>query len=224
MRYDAEHKAETRTTVVAEAAKAIRAKGPHGIGVAEIMARAGLTHGGFYAHFASKDDLIVAAIESMFDDAVANFERRTASKSPADALRAYIDFYLSPEHRNARETGCPLASLSADLPRLENPARLEFAAGYARLTAAIGGLLTVLRLPEPDTLARSVLSEMIGALSVARSVTDSVQSLEILEASRRSLRHRLGLTELRDGSEQSTHGAGHTDKKTRAPARRKTKT
>src|SRR6202161_3125927 len=121
MRYDAEHKQKTRERVLREAAKAIRAEGPHQIAVAGIMARAGLTHGGFYAHFASKDDLIVAAIESMFDDAVANFERRTAGKSPADALRTYIDFYLSPGHRNARETGCPLASLSADIPRLGNP-------------------------------------------------------------------------------------------------------
>jgi TetR/AcrR family transcriptional repressor of nem operon len=224
MRYDADRKAETRATVVAEAAKAIRAEGPHRVGVAEIMARAGLTHGGFYAHFASKDDLIVAAIESMFDDAVANFERRTAGKSPADALRAYIDFYLSPGHRNARETGCPLASLSADIPRLGNPARLEFAAGYAALTAAIGRLLTVLRFPDPDTLARSVLAEMAGALSLARSVANPVQSAEILEASSRSLRLRLGLAEHRDGSGHSTQSPGLMENKTNSPARRKTRT
>ena len=225
MRYDAEHKAKTRATVVGEAAKAIRAEGPHRIGVAEIMARAGLTHGGFYAHFASKDDLIVAAIEATFDDAMANFERHTAGKLPADALSAYIGFYLSLAHRNARETGCPLASLSADLPRLGNPARLEFAAGYATLTSAIGRLLTGLSFPEPDTLARSVLAEMVGALSVARSVVNQAQSLEILEASSRSLRLRLGLTELRNGSsKQITHGPGLTGKKMKAPARRKTKT
>jgi TetR/AcrR family transcriptional regulator, transcriptional repressor for nem operon len=224
MRYDADHKAETRATVVAEAAKAIRAEGPHRVGVAEIMARAGLTHGGFYAHFASKDDLIVAAIESMFEDAMVNFERRTAGKSPADALRAYIDWYLSPEHRNARESGCPLASISADLPRLGNPARLEFAAGYAALTAAISGLLTVLRFPEPDTLARSVLAELAGALSLARSVANPAQSLAILEASSRSLRLRLGLAEHRDGFEHSTQSPGQTEIKKKPSARRKTKT
>ncbi len=65
MRYDAEHKEQTRTRVVSAAAKSILADGPHRIGVAEVMAKAGLTHGGFYAHFASKDELIVAAIELM---------------------------------------------------------------------------------------------------------------------------------------------------------------
>jgi TetR/AcrR family transcriptional repressor of nem operon len=222
MRYGADHKARTRTTVVTEAAKAIRAEGPHKIGVAEVMARAGLTHGGFYAHFASKDDLIVAAIQSMFDDAMANFERHTAGKSPASALSAYIGFYLSRGHRDARETGCPLPTLSADLPRLGSPARQEFAAGYTALAAAIDRLLSTLSFPESDVLARSVLAEMVGALSVARSVVEPAQSAMILEASSHSLRLRLGLTELRFGSERSTPSPGPTEDTTKADTGRKT--
>ena len=98
MRYVAGHKDRTRARVLKEAARAIRVDGPHRIGVAGIMARAGLTHGGFYAHFASKDELVVAAMAQMFDEAVANFERVTGGKPPALALRSYVDFYLSVRH------------------------------------------------------------------------------------------------------------------------------
>jgi len=195
MRYDAERKERTRARVLKEAAKAIRAEGPHRIGVATVMAKAGLTHGGFYAHFASKDDLVVAAMSQMFDEASAKFDRLTAGKPPAAALRGYIDFYLSRQHRDARDTGCPLPSLSADLPRLGVAARQQFAAGVAGLTARIGGLLSALGRPDSEMLASSALAEMVGALSLARGVADPKQSDAILKDSRSSLKRRLGLVE-----------------------------
>jgi TetR/AcrR family transcriptional repressor of nem operon len=193
MRYDAEHKARTRDALLAEAAKAIRAEGPHKVRVAGIMARAGLTHGGFYAHFESKDAMVAAAIGTMFEDSLAAIARGTSGQAPARALDAYIRAYLSERHRDARETGCPLASLAADLPRLANPARREFAAGHAALAAALASQLATLDCPEPEKLASSVLAEMVGALSLARCVTDPRQSSRILAASRESLRQRLGL-------------------------------
>jgi TetR/AcrR family transcriptional repressor of nem operon len=195
MRYDSEHKERTRARVLEEAAKAIRAEGPHRVGVAGVMAKAGLTHGGFYAHFASKDDLVVAAMSRMFDEASAKFDRLTAGKPPAAALRAYIDFYLSRQHRDARDTGCPLPSLSADLPRLGNAARQQFATGVAGLTAAIGGLLSALGRSDAESLASSALAEMVGALSLARGVADPKQSNALLKASRDCLKLRLGLVE-----------------------------
>ena len=195
MRYDSEHKERTRARVLKEAAKAIRAEGPHRVGVAAMMAKAGLTHGGFYAHFASKDDLVVAAMSRMFDEASAKFDRLTAGKPPAAALRAYIDFYLSRQHRDARDTGCPLPSLSADLPRLGVAARRQFAAGLAGLTARVEGLLSALGWPDAEMLASSALAEMAGALSMARGVADPKQSDVILKASRNALKLRFGLVE-----------------------------
>jgi len=195
VRYDSEHKERTRARVLKEAAKAIRAEGPHRVGVAAMMAKAGLTHGGFYAHFASKDDLVVAAMARMFDEASAKFDRLTAGKPPAAALRAYIDFYLSRQHRDARDTGCPLPSLSADLPRLGVAARRQFAAGLAGLTARVEGLLSALGWPDAETLASSALAEMAGALSMARGVADPKQSDAILKASRNALKLRFGLVE-----------------------------
>jgi TetR/AcrR family transcriptional repressor of nem operon len=195
VRYDSEHKERTRARVLKEAAKAIRAEGPHRVGVAGMMAKAGLTHGGFYAHFASKDDMVVAAMAQMFEEAAAKFDRLTQGKPPAAALQAYIDFYLSRQHREARETGCPLPSLSADLPRLGIAARQQFAAGVAGLTARIAGLLSALGQPDPKILAGSALAEMVGALSLARGVGDPKQSDAILKASRSTLKLRLKLLE-----------------------------
>src|SRR5258707_9470405 len=103
MRYDDNHKERTRARVLAEAAAAIRGKGVERVGVAEVMAGAGLTHGGFYAHFKSKDDLLTEAISYMFDDAYASFLRHTEGRAPADALSHYIDAYLATSHRDDRE-------------------------------------------------------------------------------------------------------------------------
>jgi TetR/AcrR family transcriptional repressor of nem operon len=204
MRYDTEHKERTRARVLKEAAKAIRAEGPYRVGVAAMMAKAGLTHGGFYAHFASKDDLVIAAMSQMFDEASAKIDHLTAGKPPAAALRAYIDFYLSRQHRNARDTGCPLPSLSADLPRLGDAARRQFAAGAAGLTARIAGLLSALGQSDAELLASSTLAEMVGALSLARGVADPKQSDAILTASRNSLKLRLGLEESELGASSTT--------------------
>ena len=193
MRYDAEHKERTRARVLKEAVKAIRAEGPHRIGVAGVMSRAGLTHGGFYAHFQSKDDLVLAAIGEMFNGARDTFQRHTEGRPPREALQAYVDFYLSAGHRDARESGCPLPVLSSDLPRMTDPAREYFAQGVARLTGAIQGLLEQLERPNADIVASSVLAEMIGAVSLARAISDPVQSDTILARSRTSVAERLGL-------------------------------
>jgi len=195
MRYDAEHKERTRARVLTEAAKAIRAEGPHRVGVAGVMAKAGLTHGGFYAHFSSKNDLVVAAMAQMFAESRANFERLTRGKLPAVALRAYIDFYLSAKHRDAHDAGCPLPALSADLPRLEAAAHQQFALGVTWLTSALADLLAALGQADAEALASSVLAELVGALSLARGVANAKQSNAMLKRSSEGLKSRLDLTD-----------------------------
>lgn len=193
-RYDAEHKRRTRERLLEEAAKAVRVEGPHRIGVAEVMARAGLTHGGFYAHFASKDDLIAEAVGRMFEEAGARILRDLGEgKPPAEALRAYVDFYLSRAHRDARTSGCPLPFLSADAPRLPEAARERFAQGAARLTDTFAALLKQLGWPDPDALAVSVLAEMVGAVALSRAEPDPTRADSLLAHSRASVMRRLGL-------------------------------
>jgi TetR/AcrR family transcriptional repressor of nem operon len=193
MRYTAEHKQKTRERVLKEAASAIRMDGPDRVAVAGIMARAGLTHGGFYAHFASKDELLVAAIGQMFSEALANVERVLKDRTPVEGIAAYIDMYLSELHRDRRDVGCPLPAMAADLPRLGAPAREAFERGAAALTSRIAAVLADAGEPDAGALAVSVLSEMVGAVVLARSIADAAPSAAILGASRDSLKRRLHL-------------------------------
>ena len=193
MRYDAEHKQKTREKVLDAAAEAIRLEGPHKVGVAEVMTRAGLTHGGFYAHFKSKDDLVACAIGHMFDTSAVRRLDSLKDRPPAAALAAYLDFYLSEAHRDARTTGCAMPALAADLPRLPAAAQQTFAAGVQRLIGRIAGLLTATGSTDAETLASSMIAEMVGALSLARAEPDRDRSNLMLERSRRILKQRLDL-------------------------------
>ncbi len=193
MRYDAEHKERTRQRVLKEAAAAIRRDGPDRVAVATVMASAGLTHGGFYAHFDSKDELLVQAIVQMFSETSAQVAELLSDKSPAQGLAAYVQSYLSPEHRDQREIGCPLPALAADLPRLGAPAREAFERGAARLATQIADCLRAMGHADAGVLAVSVLSELVGAVVLARSVAAQGPSAAILKASRQSLMERLQL-------------------------------
>src|SRR5262245_12988604 len=193
MRYDRNHKERTRARVVAEAAAALRSKGAERVGVAGIMARAGLTHGGFYAHFKSKDDLIAQAITHMFDATYARFVAHTEGRAPAEALSAYIDAYLAASHRVDRANGCPIAALSGDLPNLPELARDRFTDGTERLVAGFGKLVSKLGAKDAEPLAWSVVAEMSGALALSRTVSDPKTAAQILRNSRAMVRLRLGL-------------------------------
>ncbi|WP_350015855.1 TetR/AcrR family transcriptional regulator [Rhodanobacter sp. IGA1.0] len=193
MRYDTEHKQKTRELVLQAAARAIRSDGPDRVGVAGVMAEAGLTHGGFYAHFKSKDELVAAAIGQMFAQASARLEHETAERDPAEGLAAYVDFYLSKKHRDARGFGCPMAALASDVPRLSGPAREQFALGVQQSTARLADKLSALGHAEPEAAARSMIAELIGALSLARIEPDAKRSDAILAASRAQLKQRFGM-------------------------------
>jgi TetR/AcrR family transcriptional repressor of nem operon len=194
MRYDTDQKERTHRQILAEAADAIRRKGPDRVGVAEVMSKLGLTHGGFYAHFASKDDLIAQAITSMFDQGYGNFLRRTEGLEPQQGLAAYVDWYLSTAHRDAPNGGCPLAAVSGDLPRLPEAARVRYSEGVERLAAALAQRLRKLKAANAEALAFSALSEMAGALTFARAILDRERSDQILKASRGIVKARLGLS------------------------------
>jgi TetR/AcrR family transcriptional regulator, transcriptional repressor for nem operon len=193
MRYQPDHKQKTRRRVLEEATKAIRRQGPHRLGIARVMKQAGLTHGGFYAHFSSKDALVSAAIAEMFDGTLEGWSRETRGRSAEAGLAAYIESYLSPGHRDTRSGGCPMAALASELPRLAAPSRTAFAAGVRRLTDAIAAQLERLGQEKPAMLASSVMAELVGGLLLARCEPDRERSDAILAAARQSLLRRLGL-------------------------------
>jgi TetR/AcrR family transcriptional repressor of nem operon len=193
MRYSDSHKEETRRKVVRAAAAAMRARGPDGVGVAEVMAEAGLTHGGFYAHFPSKEALVAAAVEEAFAEGRRRFARANEGLSRDAALAAFIDAYVSLDHRDNPQHGCPVSTLVNDLPRQGPMARRAFDAG---VEAMIEGLAA--RLPEVDAasrrdLASSLVAEMAGAVALSRAVSDRALAARLLDASRARVKARAGL-------------------------------
>ena len=193
MRYDEDHKKRTREKVLRAAARTIRMDGPDRVGVAAIMAEAGLTHGGFYAHFESKDDLVAAAVAQMFAEAGETYRRAVDGKPPGEGLRDYVRFYLSRSHRDGRASGCPLAALASDAPRLPEAARRAFGAGVQTLSQAIAGLIEARGMADAERTASALLSQMVGAVSLARSVADPAQSDLILKDARDDILGRMGL-------------------------------
>lgn len=191
MRYSSEHKAETRDRVLKEAAKEIRAKGPDNVAVAGIMARAGLTHGGFYAHFASKDALVKEAIGTMFADARRRSAAIDAAGDPPAVLRAYVDFYLSPAHRDGRDRGCPLPTLSGDFARSKPDTRDRFGAGVIGIAGRLAGPLAALGYPEGE--AHALLAQLVGGVALARAVGDPALSDALLSDTQASIVARYGL-------------------------------
>lgn len=191
MRYPPEHKQLTRERVLRSAGRALRREGPEKVAVADVMREAGLTHGGFYAHFESKDDLLARAIENMFDEVLANFGKNSAGKPPREALHNYVDRYLTLAHCDRRESGCPIAALATDIPRMDMAARRAFEAGTARLASAIADLLHEMQVPDAGAAATSLLAELVGSLVLARCASDEATAQKLLEASRSQVLARL---------------------------------
>jgi TetR/AcrR family transcriptional repressor of nem operon len=191
MRYDTEHKARTKEKVLREAANAIRAEGPDRIGVAGLMAKAGLTHGGFYAHFDSKDDLIAQAITQMFEDRYENVIERMEGKAAGEQLETFVDGYLSARHRDDPSRGCPIPTLSGELARMPDVARRRFADGSERMAKWVATLLKEIGVAEPRDLAASIMAEMVGAVALSRVVDDPLKSNRMLKASRDAIKARV---------------------------------
>lgn len=195
MRYESEHKPKIRERIVKEAAKAIRAKGPLQVSVAGVMRKAGLTHGGFYAHFASKDALIEAAIAQMFNQVMARWDKDNQGLTAQQQLAGYIDFYLSPWHRDNRAQGCPVSALASEKPRMPAACQAEFARGIERIRGMILRQLTEMGVEDPHTTAISVSAELMGSLSLARCEPDREASDALLESARKTVKARLNLPE-----------------------------
>lgn len=193
MRYRPGQKQVTRKRVLQAAAAAIRSDGVGRVSVAGIMSEVGLTHGGFYNHFAYREDFIAAAIDQMFSECQEQLRRETMARRPAEGLAAYVDFYLSPAHRDVLVVGCPLPFLSSDAPRLSSGSRERFASGVAGVIDVLADLFRRLGRAEPEAEALSMLSELAGAMALARAEPDPDASGAILAKIKVMLRRKMGL-------------------------------
>ena len=182
--------------IVEAAARALRRAGHDGVGVAEVMKEAGLTHGGFYAHFSSRAALIAEAMAYAGQTSGESIGARIQAKAArgASPLRALVEAYLSDSHLAALEQGCPVAALASELPRQEGLLR---EAGVAR----VQGLIERVReaLPAADKAdAGVVAASLVGSLQLARALGDNTEGRALLTRSRRQLVERYE----RDSEEQ----------------------
>ncbi|MGA1831282.1 TetR/AcrR family transcriptional regulator [Rhizobium wenxiniae] len=174
------------------AAKQVRERGTERIALANVMSDAGLTHGGFYAHFGSKDDFLQATVERMFADSPFAM-LRDPDRSPRQALSDFVEYYLSPEHRDTRVDGCPLPFLSAEAPRLRPELRELLSDSTEKMMNIVGRHLDVLGHSDPEGEASSCVAEMIGAVILSRAEPDRSRSDAILERTRTAVLRRFGL-------------------------------
>src|SRR5690242_15964187 len=165
-------KQATHERIVDAAARAIRRSGYHGTGVADIMKEVGLTHGGFYAHFASREAMLAEAADRAGSESVAALTQVAATASPKDAIRAMARAYLSKDHVEGVETGCPVAALGSEMPRQAPKVRRA-------ATRRIKEMIDLVARHSADTGSKGdydaalvTVSTLVGALVLARAVDD----------------------------------------------------
>jgi TetR/AcrR family transcriptional repressor of nem operon len=180
MRRSREDKAKSRERIVEVAAARIREAGTEAPGVAEIMHEAGMTHGGFYKHFESRDELIAAALEQALVDGDAYVDELTDAAS--DPLAAFVDWYVSAEHVANPAAGCAVAALGGDVGRGSEPLHALYRAQVERY---LGRLEQLLGSRERATVA---LATLVGAITVARGLGEPLLAEEILGDVRAALR------------------------------------
>lgn len=187
MRYEKGRKAETRQRILDVAARRFRKDGIEGTGLAGLMADAGLTHGGFYAHFASKDDLVRSAVTAAMlgtRDFLAQ-EAKKAQERGADPLDAIVRAYLRPLHRDQPEAGCVLAALGPEMARLDAGSREELTMAIHETVALIADCLPPTRSKAAtQKTASAIYSLMAGTLQMARVINDPTASEAMLRAGR----------------------------------------
>ncbi|MBV9455900.1 MAG: TetR/AcrR family transcriptional regulator [Bradyrhizobium sp.] len=190
MRYSKEHKQETHARIVRKASVRLREKGAHGIGVADLMKEAGLTHGGFYAHFDSREALLIEAFAYAMDRSMEYWRKSTAETSPDKRLALIVDSYLNTAHRDDPGRGCAVPTLGADIVRESPKTRKAFAAKLEQMIDMIAEQMTDLPPKAARKQAAATLATMMGTLVLSRIAGSGEFSDEILAAGREAVLSR----------------------------------
>ena len=182
-------KATTHDRIIEAAARAIRRSGYDGTGVADIMKDAGLTHGGFYAHFASREAMLAEAADRAGSDSVALMGRVAATAPPQQALQAMLQAYLSKAHVEGVETGCATAALGSEMPRQAPEVRRAATRRIKEMIDLIARQLPDWGQPGAHEHALVTVATMVGALVLARAVDDPRLSNALRKAALNHLAH-----------------------------------
>jgi TetR/AcrR family transcriptional regulator, transcriptional repressor for nem operon len=194
VRYSKEHKQETHARIVRKASVRLREKGAHGVGVADLMKEAGLTHGGFYAHFASREALVIEAFNYAMDRATDRWRKLAEETPPEKRLAAIVESYLTTIHRDDPGHGCAVPTLGPDIAREGAKARKAFAARLDEMIEMMADQVPELPRKAARQQAIAALSTMVGALVLSRVAGTGEFSAEILDVGREAALGRTAKT------------------------------
>ncbi len=181
MRRSKDDAAETRQQILRSASTEFRKHGFEKVSVNDVMASAGLTHGGFYRHFESKEHLIAESCVAALDNLMDSIEKYVHKNADQVKLKSLLQRYLSPSHRDNPATGCALAALASEIARSNKQTRKGATNAYRRLIKLIAEVLPATT-PNKEARAQVIATSMIGALTLARVVDDRELSNEILRS------------------------------------------
>jgi TetR/AcrR family transcriptional repressor of nem operon len=180
MRYQPDHKVKVHRKILKDAARRVRAEGITGAAVSSVMRDSGLTHGGFYKHFGSKGELLTKSLSEAFREVADHLTQAAEKSPPATAWKAIVKAYLSPEHCNHAERGCPLAALAPELARathaMKAPIRGELIKYKNRMLPFMPGR----RVADKERAFFAIFSTMIGAVAIARILPDQAARARLL--------------------------------------------
>jgi TetR/AcrR family transcriptional repressor of nem operon len=183
MRRSREDAAETRRSIVETASRLFRARGIAPVSVADIMGTLGLTVGGFYRHFESKEALVAEAIEAAADDTALRYAKAREGVTDAELAAARLDAYLSRAHRDHAERGCPVAALCSEIAHESLPTREAFTKAMHRLIQVVGGAVPGDTKAARDRRLRATAT-IVGAVVLSRATSDEALAEELLRAVR----------------------------------------
>jgi len=183
MRYRPEHKIETHEKIVKDASRRVRAEGLNGAAVAAVMRDAGLTHGGFYKHFASKDELLIESLKEGFRDIIASLVHAAEQSPPGEAWKAIVKAYLRPEMCEHPEHGCPLATLGPELARVDKRMKPQILAELVNYKNRMVPFMPGRRMADKERAFFAIFSTMTGAVEIARMLPDPVRE-KVLDSAR----------------------------------------
>jgi len=184
MRYRPEHKAETHQKIVKDASRRVRAEGLNGAAVAAVMRDTGLTHGGFYKHFESKDDLLLESLREGFREIIGNLIHIAKQSPPETAWKAIVKTYLSLEYCDNAERGCPLTALAPELARVDKKMRAQVVAELVNYKDRMIPFMPGRRTADKERAFFSIFSTMIGAVSIARMLPEPAMREYVLASAR----------------------------------------
>jgi len=184
MRYSREHKLETHARIVKRASVRLREKGAHGVGVADLMKDAGLTHGGFYAHFDSREALVIEAFAYAMDRSTERWRKLAEQTPPQKRLAAIVDSYLTKVHRDDPGHGCAVPALGAEIARESPKTRKAFAAKLEQMIETLAEQVPDLPRKAARKQAMAMVATMMGTLVLSRIAGNGDFSDEILAAGR----------------------------------------